>query len=124
MTMVISDSGVQFADASLQSKAVPTPIYGCRAWCTFDGTLTGTNAPSAGGNVTSVTRNSAGNYTVNFTTALPAANSSVSVACNGSGAGGIPYSGVTSISTASVTVVTANGGSYVDSSLVTVIVIR
>ena len=50
------------------------PIYGCRAWCNFDGTLTGTNAPRAGGNVTSVTRNSVGDYTVNFTTAMPDAN--------------------------------------------------
>jgi hypothetical protein len=48
--------------------------YGCRAWVNFDGTLTGTNAPRAGGNVTSVTRNSLGNYTINFTTAMPDIN--------------------------------------------------
>ena len=50
------------------------PIYGCRAWCNFDGTLTGTNAPRAGGNVTSVTRNGTGDYTVNFTVAMPDTN--------------------------------------------------
>jgi hypothetical protein len=47
------------------------PIYGCRAWVNFDGTLTGTNAPRAGGNVTSVQRLSAGSYLITFTTALP-----------------------------------------------------
>lgn len=41
-----------------------------KAWCYFNGTTAGTNAPTAGYNVTSVTRNSAGNYTVNFTTSM------------------------------------------------------
>lgn len=41
-----------------------------KAWCFFNGNTAGTNAPTAGYNVTSVTRNSAGNYTVNFTTAM------------------------------------------------------
>ena len=53
------------------------PIYGCRAWCNFDGTLTGTNAPRAGGNVTSVTRNGTGDYTINFTVSMQDANYSV-----------------------------------------------
>lgn len=48
--------------------------YGCRAWANFNGLLTGTNAPRAGGNVTSVTRTSAGIYTVNFTVAFPDTN--------------------------------------------------
>jgi hypothetical protein len=49
-------------------------VYGCRAWANWNGALTGTNAPRAGGNVTSVTRNALGNYTINFTTAMPDAN--------------------------------------------------
>jgi len=53
------------------------PIFGARAWCVFDGTLTGTNAPTAGGNVTSVTKNGTGDYTINFTTAMPTANYAV-----------------------------------------------
>lgn len=40
------------------------------AWCVFDGTLVGTNAPIDGYNVTSVTRNSIGDYNVNFSTAM------------------------------------------------------
>lgn len=46
--------------------------YGCRAWVNFDGT--GTVAIRGSGNVTSITDNGTGNYTVNFTTAMPDAN--------------------------------------------------
>jgi hypothetical protein len=46
--------------------------YGCRAWVNFNGT--GTPAIRASGNVSSITDNSTGNYTVNFTTAMPDAN--------------------------------------------------
>ena len=49
------------------------PIYGCRAWVNFDGTTT---PPSirASGNVTNVTKNATGDYTINFTTAMSDAN--------------------------------------------------
>lgn len=46
--------------------------YGCRAWVNFNGT--GTVAIRASGNVTSITDNGTGNYTVNFTNAMPDAN--------------------------------------------------
>lgn len=49
--------------------------YGCRAWVNFNGT--GTVAIRASGNVTSITDNGVGDYTVNFTTAMPDANYSV-----------------------------------------------
>jgi uncharacterized protein (AIM24 family) len=49
--------------------------YGCRAWVNFNGT--GTVAIRASGNVTSITDNNTGDYTVNFTTAMPDANYSV-----------------------------------------------
>jgi hypothetical protein len=50
--------------------------YGCRAWVNFNGT--GTVAIRASGNVTSITDNGTGDYTVNFTTAMPDANYFVS----------------------------------------------
>jgi hypothetical protein len=50
--------------------------YGCRAWVNFNGT--GTVAIRASGNVTSITDNNVGSYTINFTTALVDANYSVS----------------------------------------------
>lgn len=48
------------------------PIYPCRAWVNFNGT--GTVAIRASGNVTSITDNGVGDYTVNFTNAMPDAN--------------------------------------------------
>jgi hypothetical protein len=55
--------------------------YGCRAWVNFNGT--GTVAIRASGNVSSITDNGTGNYTVNFTTAMPDANySAVALAKN------------------------------------------
>ena len=46
--------------------------YGCRAWVNFNGS--GTVAIRASGNVSSITDNAAGSWTVNFTTALVDAN--------------------------------------------------
>jgi hypothetical protein len=51
--------------------------YGCRAWVNFNGT--GTVAIRASGNVTSITDNGTGDYTINFTTAMPDANYSVQI---------------------------------------------
>jgi hypothetical protein len=51
--------------------------YGCRAWVNFNGT--GTVAIRASGNVSSITDNGTGAYTVNFTTAMPDANYSGNV---------------------------------------------
>lgn len=48
------------------------PAYGCRAWVNFNGT--GTVAIRASGNVTSITDNGVGDYTINFTTAMSDAN--------------------------------------------------
>ena len=61
------------------TQAVPSgtaPLYASRAWVNFNGT--GTVAIRASGNVSSITDNGVGNYTVNFTTAMPDANYSVS----------------------------------------------
>ena len=49
--------------------------YGCRVWVNFNGT--GTVAIRGSGNVSSITDNNTGDYTVNFTTAMPDANYSV-----------------------------------------------
>jgi hypothetical protein len=46
--------------------------YGCRAWVNFNGS--GTVAIRASGNVTSITDNGNGDYTINFTTAMPDVN--------------------------------------------------
>ena len=57
------------------------PLYAARAWVNFNGT--GTVAIRASGNVSSITDNGTGDYTVNFTTALVDANYSVAGAAAG-----------------------------------------
>ena len=51
------------------------PIYACRAWVNFNGT--GTVAIRASGNVSSITDNGTGKYTVNLTIAMPDVNYAV-----------------------------------------------
>lgn len=68
----LSSDPVGFYD---NSKALsPGSVGGqlCRAWVNFDGT--GTVAIRASFNVSSITDNGTGDYTVNFTTAMPDAN--------------------------------------------------
>jgi len=65
---------------NIDSAQIPTvsgtaPLYMCRAWVNFNGT--GTVAIRASGNVTSITDNGTGDYTVNFTTAMTDANYAV-----------------------------------------------
>jgi hypothetical protein len=50
------------------------PIYACRAWVNFDGA---NGSIRASGNVSSVTRNATGLYTVNLATAMPDSNYSI-----------------------------------------------
>jgi hypothetical protein len=71
--MRIDSSGNLLFNSGYGSVAT---AYGCRAWVNFNGT--GTVAIRASGNVTSITDNNVGSYTINFTTALVDANYSVS----------------------------------------------
>jgi hypothetical protein len=50
-------------------------MFACRAWVNFNGN--GTPAIRASGNVSSITDNGVGDYTVNFTTAMQDANYAV-----------------------------------------------
>jgi hypothetical protein len=61
------------------------PIYAARAWVNFNGT--GTVAIRASGNVTSITDNGTGDYTINFTTAMPDANYATVYGAVGDGTG-------------------------------------
>ena len=75
----VSGSGItQTADGSgvlkIQSNSVTTNAL---AWVNFNGVTTATIRASY--NVSSVTRNGAGDYTVNFTNALSDANYAISV---------------------------------------------
>lgn len=73
----MTQAAVLASNASLMTTPSGTaPNYMCRAWVNFNGT--GTVAIRASGNVTSITDNGTGDYTVNFTTAMSDANYAVS----------------------------------------------
>ena len=57
------------------------PIYACRAWVNFNGT--GTVAIRASGNVSSITDNGPGDYTVNFTTSMSDVNYGICASIKG-----------------------------------------
>ena len=65
----IVDADVNASAAIADSKLTGTT---CKAWVNFNGT--GTVAIRASYNVSSITDNGTGNYTVNFTTAMPNVN--------------------------------------------------
>lgn len=73
----IDTSGNLSFNSGYGSAAV---AYGCRVWVNFNGT--GTVAIRGSGNVSSITDTGIGQYTVNFTNALPDGNYSVSTAIN------------------------------------------
>ena len=107
--------------------------YGCRAWVNFDGT--GTVAIRASGNVSSITDNGTGDYTINFTSAMSDANYSIggSTGYNGNGTSGgflapnrIGSSGNESAPTTTSCRVTSAtvGGSIIDAKYISIAVFR
>lgn len=80
-TIPTSAAVIDYVPVALNASG-SAPIYACRAWVNFNGT--GTVAIRASGNVSSITDNGVGDYTVNFTVAMPDANYSCSVVAGGS----------------------------------------
>ena len=70
-TTISGTNGVTFPD----STSMQTGQQACKAWVNFNGT--GTVAIRGSYNVSSITDNGTGDYTVNFTTAMPDANYSI-----------------------------------------------
>ena len=64
---------------TLMSVTGSAPMFACRAWVNFNGT--GTVAIRSSGNVSSITDNGVGDYTVNFTSALSDVNYALSGIC-------------------------------------------
>lgn len=99
--------------------------YGCRAWVNFNGT--GTVAIRASGNVSSITDNGTGNYTVNFTNAMPDANyaASYSAARPSYTASDITLAITAAPTTSALQITTMNGaGTAQDNLIVSVSVFR
>jgi hypothetical protein len=69
---VIKTTTLSTLDGSYSVPSETLARGACRAWVNFDGT--GTVAIRASFNVSSITDNGTGDYTVNFTNALPDAN--------------------------------------------------
>ena len=79
LTDVIDDDTMTGAtDTTLATsesiKSYVDNLPGIKAHCVWDGTATGTNAPISGSGVTSVTRNSTGNWTINLSVAAPSSS--------------------------------------------------
>jgi uncharacterized protein (AIM24 family) len=88
LTLPDADGTVIYSDASANLQfnsgyGSLATAYGCRAWVNFNGT--GTVAIRASGNVTSITDNATGEYTVNFTTAMVDANYALVISAGTSG---------------------------------------
>jgi len=74
------EAGTALTDATDLEPQVKTslnatgdaPMFACRAWVNFDGS--GTVSIRDSGNVSSITDRGIGEYTVNFTTAMPNSN--------------------------------------------------
>lgn len=62
-------------------NAAGVEVYTAKAWVNFNGA--GTVAIRSAGNVSSITDHAVGEYTVNFTTALPSANYAAVFGCGG-----------------------------------------
>jgi hypothetical protein len=117
-------SATQIAGALNASGSAP--IYACRAWVNFNGT--GTVAIRASGNVSSITDNGTGNYTVNFTTAMPDANYSIvgSTSFSTTTSGGIflEVSGSDNMLTTSARITTRGASTLFDAAMVSVAIFR
>ena len=74
-SQLVIKNGVASTPPTIQDSAGTTIGTFCRAWVNFNGS--GTVAIRASFNVTSITDNGTGDYTLNFTTAMPDANYSV-----------------------------------------------
>jgi hypothetical protein len=90
------------APAALSTASGSAPSYSARAWVNFNGT--GTVAIKASGNVTSITDNATGDYTVNFTTAFSDANYGITSSASPAGGEvlgvGLDYTNSTKTTTA------------------------
>ena len=98
---------------SLFNVTGSAPVYACRVWIQFNGT--GKIAINDSGNVSSLTDNGTGDYTLNFTTALPDVNYSVQGSTNNistsTGSFVLQVHTLAGLTTSSVRIINAYGAS-------------
>ena len=129
LTLPDSTGTIATAESTLAqfNASGSAPVYACRAWVNFNGT--GTVAIRGSGNVSSITDNGTGSYTVNLTTAMPDVNYSMVATAQGVAA---TYAALacenhdTNKTTSAVAVITSNRSSGVaaDAATVNVAVFR
>ena len=117
----MTQAAVLGANASIMSTPVGTaPGYMARAWVNFNGT--GTVAIRASGNVSSITDNGTGDYTINFTTAMSDANYAVNLMGNVDAVSNYGYSFAAPYSatptTSAIRLLVSNPGTKVDAAFV------
>ena len=120
-TTISGTSGVTFPD----STSMQTGQQACKAWVNFNGT--GTVAIRESYNVSSITDNGTGTYTVNFTTAMPDKNYSI-VSNSGityaNGSNRYSVASIDTVSSAFVSSEVASTNARVDNELMTVVIFR
>jgi endoglucanase Acf2 len=103
-----------------------TENYKCRAWVNFNGT--GTVAIRASGNVSSITDNGTGDYTVNFATAMSDANYEFNLSSEGAGAGnaliGVEQHQATAPTTSAIRILVKQGTTSLDRNFISVAIFR
>jgi hypothetical protein len=131
-------SRARIGSTGQQSSVVPdlsgsnTTLYNeykCRAWVNFNGTgSVGSQTIRGSGNISSVTKNSTGIYTVNIDTDMPDANYAVTVstglASTGSGGTQNEDTYVNTYLAGSFVITTSNNGTYTDMVFVAAAVFR
>ena len=127
-TLVLKN-GVANTPPTIQDSAGTQIGTFCRAWVNFNGT--GTVAIRASFNVSSITDNGAGDYTVNFTNALPDVNYSATAlldnTASNSGAVLVAATQTGTFATSSIRILSRNAGAAAspsDSASVCVAVFR
>ena len=101
------------------------PVYAARAWVNFNGT--GTVAIRASGNVSSITDNGTGDYTINFTTAMSDANYSSTMTSDNTNSAILAFAadGTTARTTTTLRLRTATtAGTLTDAGVISVSIFR
>ncbi len=118
--LVANDAGVKTA----LNASGTAPIFACRAWVNFNGTTT---AIRASGNVSSITDNGVGDYTVNFTTAMSDTNYSPVFGLSYVGSGSYNFINIhnsVAPTTTSLRILTGSTAVQTDSNYVSVAIFR
>jgi len=124
-TVLTNVSDIESQVKTATNATGTAPVYACRAWVNFDGT--GTVSIRESGNVSSITDNGTGQYTVNFTTAMPDNNYAVFGKSNITGGGNRMFTAFISFPSATdleITCTKANTNAVEDHNIVAVGVIR